>query len=527
MSARRNPRHSGLEIGGAVYTYGEMLERATSLAATLQAISGEDGTYTGVLGGRTVVTYTGIIAALLRGHAYVPLNPRFPAQRIRTLIERAHITEVVVDSEGERTLLEVIRPLPARVKVILPHRDSTADLTSAAPQHQFLGGGSMHSATGYRTASVDFDQPAYLLFTSGSTGAPKGVPVTHRNIANLFRGMGTLFGFQNTDRFSQFADLSFDASVFDLFAAWNAGATLCVPDSRDLLNPARFLSSNGITVFKSVPSNLRIMDRIGALKPGRFPEIRTSLFGGEALPSSLCAKWQAAAPNSLVANVYGPTEAAIDATVYFWDPARSPSACIDGIVPIGKPLPTVQCLVVDDQLRELSDGEKGELLLGGPQVCPGYLADPERTGKAMIRLANRPGIFYRTGDVVTRQPASSIYCYHGRVDFQIKILGMRIEPGEIEAAIRNACDETEVAVIGWPITPFGATGIVAFIGGGSVDPAKIKDLLRETLPQQMVPRDIRVLDRLPLNVNGKIDRVALCNYLRRAQCSPCSNEARS
>jgi len=512
-SAARFPDRPALLVASSQLSYRELFERAAAMAAALQSKSPSEPRLTAVYAYRSVIAYSGILSALLRGHGYVPLNPRFPETRTRWFLERTGANALIVDEEGEKTLGDVIGGVQKEIVILFPHRASVAELARKWPQHRLLGANVLLPPSDWKKSTAGLDEIAYVLFTSGSTGEPKGVMITHRNISHLLRTMVTRYGMNELDRVSQFADLTFDPSVFDVFAAWECGACVCCPDLKTMLNPAAFLADECITIFQSVPSNGLLMQRLGSLKPGRFPKLRVSLFGGEALPMELCRKWQTAAPHSILENLYGPTEVTINSTAYRWDQERSPEYCENGIVPIGPLLPGVRGIVVDEQLQEVKPGEKGELLLTGPQRTPGYLHDLERTKRALVVPKGMTETYYRTGDCVRKLTATEDYFFYGRMDFQIKVFGMRIELGEIEAALRSASGVTEVAAIGWPITPTGVGGIAAFIANKSTDLERVKDALKNSLPQQMVPREFHLLEKLPLNNNGKVDRLMLRKLL--------------
>jgi amino acid adenylation domain-containing protein len=360
--------------------------------------------------------------------------------------------------------------------------------------------------TAWKCPHVEPDDLAYVLFTSGSTGEPKGVMVRHRNVTTLINTLIERHAITSADRISQLADLSFDPSVGDLFTAWLTGALLCCPTARLFLSLPAFIRDSGITVLQTVPSTGLVIQRLGALKPNHFPKLRVSLFGGEALPVALASQWSAAAPNSILENLYGPTECTVDATAYRWVDERGKAEAENGIVPIGDLLPGFGALVVDEHLNEVASGARGELLLSGPQVAAGYLGDPERTARSFIKMPGRSELFYRTGDLVRRSGNGKPFTFFGRLDHQVKVFGLRIELGEIEAALRRAAGVMDVAAMGWPIRDTGVGGIVGFVGKETLDPAVVRKQLTKILPAAMVPGEIRILSHLPLNSNGKIDR---------------------
>ena len=257
------------------------------------------------------------------------------------------------------------------------------------------------------------------------------------------------------------------------------------------------------------------MHRFGILKPNMYPSLRLSLFCGEALPVEVIRRWAIAAPNSVIENLYGPTELTIACTAYRWDNKNSPDESERGIVPIGEPFDGMQALIVDEQLRELGEGADGELLMTGPQLSLGYWQDEERTRRAFVSVAGKDGVYYRTGDRVRRRAPNKPFVYLGRLDSQIKVLGHRVELGEVEAVVREASGVEGVVALGWPVTGSGADGIEVFLQTNECDVSTLLTNLKAKLPPYMVPRKIRLLSNFPLNVNGKYDRVALFEKLEK------------
>jgi non-ribosomal peptide synthetase component F len=324
------------------------------------------------------------------------------------------------------------------------------------------------------------------------------------------------FGVKPADRFSQTFDMTFDVSVSDMFVTWERGACLCCPSEKLLLNPGRFILDTGLTFWFSVPSMAVFMKRLGSLKPGSYPNLRVSLFAGEALPVDLTKAWAAAAPNSIVENFYGPTELTVSCTYYRWDAARSPDEVEQGVVPIGQPFPGMVPLVADESLREVAPGEDGELLMTGPQISLGYLNDPAKTAAAFVKPPGREEVYYRTGDRVRRPAHGKPITYLGRIDNQVKILGRRVELGEVEAVVREASGVDGVVALGWPKTPTGVRGVEVFLETESPDHPELNARVARRLPAYMVPRKYHFLPKFPLNANGKYDRLVLLKILEQA-----------
>jgi non-ribosomal peptide synthetase component F len=294
-----------------------------------------------------------------------------------------------------------------------------------------------------------------------------------------------------------------------MFAAWQCGACVCCPEPTQLLRPADFIRESALTLWFSVPSVAMFLERLGGLKPGMFPTLRVSLFCGEALTAALADAWAGAAPNSIVENLYGPTEATIACTAHRWTLNSTSGA--HGFVPIGEPLGATETHVVDEALREVGPGKAGQLLVRGPQVVEGYWGDPAATARSFVTMQGG-GRGYLTGDRVLRPSAGDALQYLGRMDHQIKILGHRVELEEVEAVLREAAGADAIAV-GWPPTPSGAAGLVAFIASPAIDTGQLRRALSERLPDYMVPRELRLVSELPLSANGKRDRKAVLSIL--------------
>jgi acyl-coenzyme A synthetase/AMP-(fatty) acid ligase len=250
-----------------------------------------------------------------------------------------------------------------------------------------------------------------------------------------------------------------------------------------------------------------------------YPQLRLSLFCGEALPVEIVRQWALAAPNSLIENLYGPTELTIACTAYRWSNLTSPAECDHGVVPIGEPFDGMKAVIVDEQLRQVPQGEAGELLMTGPQLSPGYWQDEGRTRKAFIAIPGRNGTYYKTGDRVCRAAPDKPLLYLGRLDSQIKVLGHRVELGEVEAAVREASGLDGVVALGWPTSESGAEAIEIFLQADNFDSEQLLGKLRRRLPAYMVPRNIRLLRRFPLNPNGKYDRKAMQMILENGAIS--------
>ena len=513
-SAARTPDHPAVEVAGETLTYRELERRARSIAATLSRETPAGGSpIAAVFAYRTPTAFAGVLGALLGGYGYVALNRRFPPQRNRVMLETADARALVVDRESAIQLEEMLDGISTPLLLLFPDEDDVDDIASRLPTHTVVGRSGLVPADEWEEPAFDPDAIAYLIFTSGSTGTPKAVMVPHRSIRRYVQLMTSRWQPTGADRFSQNFDMTFDLSVTDMFVGWEGGATLCCPTPQQIVKPGKFIVDSRINVWYAVPSVGLLMKRLGMLKPGRYPDIRLVLFCGEALPVELAAAWAEAAPNAVVENVYGPTEVTITCAAYTWDAETSPAESELGVVPIGYMYDGMEAIVLDADGREVQPGEEGELYLRGPQVTPGYWRNPEQTARAFFVPEAREGVHYRTGDRVRRPRGSSPLLYLGRLDHQVKVSGHRVELGEIESVIREASGVDEVVVLGWPPIDTGYAAVTAFVRADSLDRERLLSRLAARLPDYMVPREIHLLEEMPLNVNRKFDRNALRRML--------------
>jgi amino acid adenylation domain-containing protein len=514
-SLRNFPSGPALELGELSLSYEQLWNYAGKITARLKDTLDPSEKVVAVLADRSVGAYGGILGVLGSGCGYVPLNPKFPLDRTLIMLQASGCKTMIVGEECAATLESLLPRIDKAMTLIIPDAGWKPEGSHLSPPKVFLPD-QLTKIADPTDPAVDPNDTAYLLFTSGSTGVPKGVAVSQSNAVAYMEYAAKRFGIHGADRCSQNFDLTFDLSVHDLFTCWDGGATLC-PYAEQTLTPATVVDELQLTCWFSVPSVAMFASKLGLLQPGEFPTLRWSLFCGEALSASLAAAWQQAASNSILENLYGPTEATIAITYYRWDSEKSPAECVRGLVPIGWPFEGQQVCAVDENLAPVPAGESGELCLGGSQVTRGYLNDPEKTARSFVRLKHTGDqIWYRTGDLV-RQDERGCLFYLGRRDFQVKVNGYRVELQEIDLVLREAA-RTEMAVaIPWPLSDGSASGIVGVLTGA--DPVRDKEILAacETrLPRYMVPNRLYHFPQMPLNVNGKIDRGKITEMLGKA-----------
>lgn len=514
-SAERHPDRTALFVDGCAVSYRELLAHGARIAGLLGASrSGGAPEETGrcaVLAARSLTAFAGVVGALLARQAYVPLNPRHPAERLAFAVETADAAAVVVDERSMEAAGELLARMERPLTVIMPDAVRAPDWARGLRQHRFHCRGDLEGSAVEGAAPGRSDDGAYLLFTSGSTGAPKGVLVRHSNAVAYLRSAMERYRPLPEDRFTQLFDLTFDLSVHDMFLCWAAGAALYCPPESAKVAPREFVRRNDLTFWFSVPSAAAFMQRLRMLRPGDFPSLRWSLFCGEALHTPLAKAWAQAAPNSIVENLYGPTEATIAITAYRLPREPEALARVPDVVPIGTALPEQETFVLGPDGGRAVPGEEGELCLGGSQVTDGYWRRPDLT---IERFAPPAGAtpasrWYRTGDRV-RLTAEHGLVFMGRMDRQVKIAGHRVELQEVEAALRRAAGCDTAAAIAWPFDAGGlARGIVGFVADGARPSEAILEACRQILPPYMVPSSLRTVADWPVNDNGKMDYTRL------------------
>jgi amino acid adenylation domain-containing protein len=513
-SAERFSERPALCTEARTLSYHELKGLATRIAATIQSHPEfSQVPLTAVFGYRSATAFAGVLGALLAGNGYVPLNRTFPTERTKAMFERSGCRSIIVDAGSLPQLGELLDRAEQPLLVILPDAPEACEYRRQRPRHAYFGLRDLYPSGSWREPAATPDAIAYLLFTSGSTGIPKGVMVTHRNVTSYLDYMVDRYEITERDRMSQMFDLTFDLSVFDMFMAWERGACVCCPSRRALIKPDRFIRDMELTVWFSVPSTVTFMKQLGVLKPCQYKSLRLSLFCGEPLPVTSATAWQKAAPNSILENLYGPTELTISCTLYRWDQLRSPDESEFEIVPIGYPHPGMNVLVADENLNEVAQGVEGELLMNGPQMSLGYWKDPEKTAAAFVIPPGKSDVYYRTGDRVRRPIGNRPLTHLGRTDFQVKVLGHRVELGEIEAVVRKISGLDGVIAVGWPVTSRGCDGIEVFLEGEVKERDVLRNAVASALPEYMVPRRFHYMDKLPRNVNDKFDRKAMLKSL--------------
>jgi amino acid adenylation domain-containing protein/non-ribosomal peptide synthase protein (TIGR01720 family) len=470
--------------GGAL-AYGELNERANRLARHLVSLGVGRETRVGICLERGAEMIVAMLAVLKAGGAYVPLDPGYPAERLAWMTADSGAA-VLVTRDALRGALSDVSP-GARVVSV----DGDAGLVAAC------GAGNPPAASGPGSL-------AYVIYTSGSTGTPKGVAAEHRGVVRLVRGTDYV-ALGPADRVAQASTASFDAATFEIWGALLNGAAMVMVARDAALDPAGLaavIRERGITTLFLTTA---LFNQVAREVPGAFGPLGTLLFGGELVdPAAVRMVLSAGAPGQLL-HVYGPTE---NTTFSTW---HRVDAVAEGAqtVPIGRAVGHSTAYVVDAAGRPVPAGVAGELFVGGDGLSRGYLGRPALTAERFVPnpFGGEPGArMYRTGDRV-RWTAGGAVEYLGRFDHQVKIRGFRIEPGEVESVVAAHPAVREARVVVREDVP-GEKRLVAYVEG-EVGAEELREHLRRTLPEHMVPAAVVVMEALPINANGKVDRKAL------------------
>ncbi|MEU3993026.1 amino acid adenylation domain-containing protein [Streptomyces platensis] len=474
----RQPDAPAVRFGDTVVTYGELDRRSDRLAHRLSRLGAGPGTLVGVFLHRSADLLTGLLAVLKTGAAYVPLDPVYPPERIRHMLDDSGALLVLTESALSSALP---RDCPSRVVEL--------DATDEPPTE---------AAEGFQDRASAND-PAYVIYTSGSTGLPKGVRVGHRALTNFLCSMAQEPGFGRTDTLLAVTTACFDIAGLELYLPLVTGGQVQVAPARtaadgfalrDLVEECR------PTVMQATPVTWRML--IGAGWQGSRE--LTILCGGEALPDDLADDLVRRAGR--VWNMYGPTETTIWSSIDRVEAGRP--------VTIGRPLANTRMYVLDERLRPVPPGAPGELYIGGDGVADGYHRRPELTAQKFLDDPFAPGRVYRTGDLVRHLPDGRLK-YLRRVDNQVKLHGYRIELGEVEAVLRDHPAVAQTAVVVHE-DDAGGSRLVAYLVAAGAQPPTVDELrhhVRARLPAYMVPGVVIPLPELPLTPNGKLDRRAL------------------
>jgi amino acid adenylation domain-containing protein len=516
-SARLRPEREAVRFMEASLTYAELDALTNQLARMLLASGVKPSDRVGIYVHKSLNSVIGLFGVLKAGGVYVPLDPSAPAKRLAYITRDCEIKVLVTSTEMMTNIPEFFSEgSPLEVLVLTDDQDHinvTLPLTVRLTPWTEVTSQDNSELEGTRTNEDDL---AYILYTSGSTGEPKGVMISHRTIFTFIDWCFGTFHMTENDRVTSHAPLHFDLSTFDIYVTIKAGATVVlVPESLSVfpIRLADLLQNERITVTYLVPSILSMMVNYGELDKHDFSALRTILFAGEVFPIKYLRRLKEVIPHAEYYNLYGPTETNV--CTYYKVQPKDVTPDRTEPVPIGVACENIEVFAISDEGDLVKEpGQEGELWACGPCVAQGYWGDRERTAKTFRPAPIKTrfdGLAYSTGDIVTLDQDGVNWRYIGRRDHMIKTRGYRIELGEIESAFLSHHNVREAAVIAIPDELIG-NRIRAFVVSAQQDGLTGKELevyCAQRLPRYMLPESIEFLDQLPKTSTGKIDRPSL------------------
>lgn len=533
-SAKRYPHRPALKVGQHEYPYAELISAAQQQAGALIRLSDSiTGPVRCALGvGKSLAGYSAVLATRMAKSTWVPLNADYPVERNISILEQSQCQLLVLSPEFVQQAESLVNALV----------QGNSHLCLLFVEWESIPAWANHLncdlitelRTGENRPLVEVDREcsiAYLMYTSGSTGHPKGVVVRDDNLNAYVTRILDIYQPDCEDRFSQFFDFTFDLSVHDLFVCWSAGACLVSATNADRLMPAAYARRNKISMWFSVPTIATKLILMNQLAENSLPDIKHMLFCGEPLMSQTALRCAHAAPNASIDNLYGPTEATIAFTLKRLNEKEMKQI---GVAGIGQPFDGLDALVLGPENQLCNIGEKGELILAGDQLSQGYWESPDLTDQHFINQKFENSIhhrWYRTGDLASLTSSGDIQ-FHGRIDSQIKLRGYRVELQEVEQVImRQPLVSNAAAVVQYDSEGIPDGIIVYAVLHKDCTEVEAKERIlehaRKYTPSYMIPDSVYLIDNLPVNTNGKTDRAALSRLANRTADVRLSNQKKN
>jgi D-alanine--poly(phosphoribitol) ligase subunit 1 len=480
-SILKNSNRNAFYIENTFYTYSDLAQAISRIRNSIQLNIPDSEKNIGLITNNDLETYASIIALWLEGKAFIPLIPEGTWDHNQSKIDQANIGSVLDSSD--KSLIEKLRIIetkkaPAATINLMPNKSSKSDW-------------------------------AYILFTSGTTGKPKGVPSTYDNLNGIIDAMEAMdFKIDENDKWLQNSELTFDVSIPSfLFPLLKGASVYTIPKGKiKYISVHELMDEQKLTVITLLPSMLNLLRPY--FNEMLFPDIKYSLITAEPLPLELAIEWSKCAPKSKIINLYGPTENTVWSTYYTLDFANKIKTH-NGIVSIGKSMKGTNTIIVDENNKLLPNGQKGELCLSGIQLTPGYLNNKEKNKESFfsIKQGKKEEQFYKTGDRCFVDEEGNIQ-YIGRIDFQTKIQGYRIELSEIEYHVKECLGKINVVALGIK-NKVGNTELALVFESKEFSTAPLLDCLKQKIANYMIPKEIKFVDQFELNSNGKTDRKKL------------------
>lgn len=484
------PHADALDINGSIYKYKDIAQIAKNIQVYIERLNQTE--VVAVFGNKTAITYSAIIGIISSGKIYCPIGNQLPTERQVNVFEEARADTIIIAKDYFEEAISFLKKLKTRT-VVITETDISDEIKKQLANIHVISLDKFKDLHSPKVKALTSDSIAYLLFTSGSTGKPKGVPISHGNLISYLKNLEKRIKFGSNLKFSQVFPLTFDLSIHDIFVCWkHAGILIPIPEKL-MLAPAKFIKEKKIEVWFSVPSQISLLHQLGLLKKNMFPNIKISMFCGEALTLDGVQKWIKAAKNSEVYNLYGPTEATIAITSYKLPSNKNNIKSKYGIVSIGKIFKNHEIKII-----------KKELILKGPQVTKKYWNNISKSSKV---FSNSRGISsYKTGDLI--EMTNNNIFYVARKDNQVKINGNRVELEEINTELGKLIHNAIICTIN-QTTNFGDL-LFSFVETKfKFDEYQIRNKLRKVLPDYMIPRKIIHIVKIPLNHSGKVDTKTL------------------
>lgn len=503
QAAAERPEHPAVRFGDQQLTYGQLATRSNSLAHTLVAQGVRRGDRVGIYMNKSLEAITAVYGIMKAGAAYVPLDPFAPLARLEYVIRDCQI-RVLVSSDMKAHDVQQMLEHGARLQCIIGLSDESIPAQTIAWEDIFE-----QQAEAPPAIDVVEQDLSYILYTSGSTGDPKGIMHTHRSALTFAEWAAETYRLRQDDVLSNHAPFHFDLSTFDFFAAARVGATtVIIPEAftKFPVNMARLIQNQRITVWYSVPFALIQLLMRGAIENHDLTSLRWVLFAGEPFPTKHLRALMAEIPQARFSNLYGPTETNV---CTFYHVPQLPQDS-DEPIPIGKPCANAQALILDADDQPVAPGDVGELLIRSPLLMRGYWGRPDLNDRGFYRhrvFEHYEDLFYRTGDLV-QEDADGNLKYLGRKDRQIKTRGYRVELDEIEVALLSFNGIAEAAV--FPVPDGEGSNLIEAAVTSRPGHSLVKEALVEhisgRLPSYAVPTRITFMDKFPRTSTGKINR---------------------